>query len=1137
MKLVTAFRRHTMRPGFRSGARRAAEVRREAENRRGGETRRRRLSVQQLENRRVLAAYVVNTAVDVVDEGDNVISLREAIALANESAAADTITFDETVFASPTEIDLLFGELSISNPLELVGPGPGQLTIDAQNASRVVNIVALSGDVTIKGLTLTGGRTSDDNVESEGVTETTYSGAGVRFVTDGTLTMMDTVITGNETTGVSATGGGLFADRGTVNVIDSVISMNRTRGLSAFGGGVSTSGAVVTLSGSQVVDNVTSGVFADGGGVHMRLGTVTIEESLVSGNLTSSAQAYGGGLYLDGGATTIRRSTITDNSANGIGSIGGGIAINGDLELINSTIHNNSADGSTGMGGGIAAIQGDLHVVHSTITGNSAALGIGGGIAVVEDSMASLSLLNSIVAENTDDGTAPDFSPPSDAGLFTIAGTLVGDATGTPLTESQTADAMGNIVGAPAPGGGLLDPMLGNLADNGGPTPTRLPLAGSLAIDSGRNDLSVDSDANALLNDQRGALFHRNSNSIGEAGIVDRGAVEVQPPPTVPIHWNAPGPILIGSELTTTQLDATAPVDGTFVYTPPLGTVLDEGDGQTLNVQFTPDDNVNYSISNASVTIDVVPPLDFGDAPDTYGTTRGGDGARHADGTLRLGATIVLEADGQPSETADADSGDDGVIQIAPMIANPLTATTTGFLVNVSAASKLDGWIDFNRDGTFDHPSEHIGGGTSLDLVIRDNVISVSVPVGSEAGETYARFRVSTTGGLLPTGLASDGEVEDFVIQIVDGDSPQDVAITLPSGTATLAADGNQLAIRLGETEVFRAPVASISRYDITGADSSDVLVIDHTAGDPLPAGGMRYDGGDRVNTVRLVGDSVKLDVSTDGNVELENIDVVDLGIDNELGLVIDRPSLDAIDPDGGGLVVTGGTGDRIDLLDAELWRMGEPLVVAGFFFTRIETGLKFIQTDLPTAWHNYVRPSDVNGDGEVSVGDALRVINELKLRRFSDPDTDLMDDPASFDPFPGVYPDHNADGRTSPLDALRVINELSRQGTGEGEDAAKPAVDTLDRRSVGYLDPTLPDSTGSNDRDSALLADRTLRRRADQRTGDPSDFSSTASKPTGALLHDAIELDTDENTGAHSDVAHNIAIDHSLLQLMFDPS
>jgi len=66
------------------------------------------------------------------------------------------------------------------------------------------------------------------------------------------------------------------------------------------------------------------------------------------------------------------------------------------------------------------------------------------------------------------------------------------------------------------------------------------------------------------------------------------------------ITWANPAEIVYGTALSGTQLNATAswlgaPVAGNFVYTPPAGTVLSAGSGQTLHVDFTPTDTANYN--------------------------------------------------------------------------------------------------------------------------------------------------------------------------------------------------------------------------------------------------------------------------------------------------------------------------------------------------------------------------------------------------------------------------------------------------------------------------------------------------------------------------------------------------------------
>jgi hypothetical protein len=73
------------------------------------------------------------------------------------------------------------------------------------------------------------------------------------------------------------------------------------------------------------------------------------------------------------------------------------------------------------------------------------------------------------------------------------------------------------------------------------------------------------------------------------------------------ISWATPAPIPYGTLLSATQLDATANVPGTFVYTPPAGTELPAG-SQTLAVTFTPTNTVDYTSATAQVTLQVTQP-------------------------------------------------------------------------------------------------------------------------------------------------------------------------------------------------------------------------------------------------------------------------------------------------------------------------------------------------------------------------------------------------------------------------------------------------------------------------------------------------------------------------------------------------
>ena len=74
---------------------------------------------------------------------------------------------------------------------------------------------------------------------------------------------------------------------------------------------------------------------------------------------------------------------------------------------------------------------------------------------------------------------------------------------------------------------------------------------------------------------------------------------------TPTITWTNPANIVYGTALSSTQLDATASVTGTFTYTPAVGTVLKSGNDQTMSVTFTPTDTTDYTSATATALINV----------------------------------------------------------------------------------------------------------------------------------------------------------------------------------------------------------------------------------------------------------------------------------------------------------------------------------------------------------------------------------------------------------------------------------------------------------------------------------------------------------------------------------------------------
>lgn len=185
--------------------------------------------------------------------------------------------------------------------------------------------------------------------------------------------------------------------------------------------------------------------------------------------------------------------------------------------------------------------------------------------------------------------------------------------------------------------------------------------------------------------------------------------------------------------------------------------------------------------------------LDFGDAPENYPVMLGQDGARHriVKG-VNLGEMIDPEKDGQPSGAATGDDNnpagvppdEDGVVFITPVKAG--ARVDVEVLANVSGL--IDAWIDFNQNGSWADPGEKIF--NSEPVPGGFTVLSFIAPASAVAGETFARFRFSLKGGLLPTGLAADGEVEDYLVKVEPGDVALDFGDTPDTFPVVLAQDG-----------------------------------------------------------------------------------------------------------------------------------------------------------------------------------------------------------------------------------------------------------------------------------------------------------------------------------------------------------
>ena len=306
-------------------------------------------------------------------------------------------------------------------------------------------------------------------------TDDTADKGDLDILPNGTLT-----ITGASTRNTIINAGGL----------DRVFDVQPTASLSTSG---------VTITGGSVASGVGGGIRIDGAASSPNA-TLSIGDSTIAGNT----------------ALTITGSTINNNVAT---HNGGGINAAGTtLSLTNSTISSNFQTGSptaTFGGGGISNAGAGTTLIHATISSNSAKVS-GGGIQLATGTV---SANNSIVSGNK---SASPTSSNCDTAITSNGFNLEQGGT---CGFTQSSDVNG-------------DPKLGALTDNGGPTNTQFPAAGSAAIDAGDS-------GTCPATDQRGT-------SRPKLAGCDIGAVEAEPGDVSISITDAPDPIQVNDTLTYT---------------------------------------------------------------------------------------------------------------------------------------------------------------------------------------------------------------------------------------------------------------------------------------------------------------------------------------------------------------------------------------------------------------------------------------------------------------------------------------------------------------------------------------------------------------------------------------------------------
>jgi predicted outer membrane repeat protein len=365
------------------------------------------------------------------------------------------------------------------------GPGPNVLTVKGAGSGSYDIFEIADSAVTISGVTISNGDSGILNAR-------------------GTINIANCAITGNR--------GGIFNDSGPVSISKSNISSNSQ--------GIYSVRAPLTIANSTISGNSVAG---DGAGIFCDFDTIlSVTDSIISDNTTSQtigSSGNGGGIrLLQGSTATITGTRLINNHATSASSFGGGLsAFSQSRPIVVNLFRCELSGNSSGFYGGAAVLNTNctLNLINSTLSGNSAQR----GGAIVNDGSGVLNMSNCTVSGNsaTQDGgglymsgqnqvkssiialnDAPSF--PDEVNVVSAGFNLIGKA------SSSATDPTDQFGTEAAP----INPKLGPLAFNGGPTRTMKLLAGSPAINKGTSNGLTG----PLPADQRGYV-RQNTADIG----------------------------------------------------------------------------------------------------------------------------------------------------------------------------------------------------------------------------------------------------------------------------------------------------------------------------------------------------------------------------------------------------------------------------------------------------------------------------------------------------------------------------------------------------------------------------------------------------------------------------------------------
>jgi hypothetical protein len=227
------------------------------------------------------------------------------------------------------------------------------------------------------------------------------------------------------------------------------------------------------------------------------------------------------------------------------------------------------------------------------------------------------------------------------------------------------------------------------------------------------------------------------------------------------------------------------------------------------------------------------PTTDFGD----YSGFASASSTRLAD--LRLGALTDTEFAATSNSTATGDDNagvdDEDGVTLPPLTAGGPATIQVVVTNNTGSTAYLNGWIDYNHNGLLTNPGEQIATDIAIPSGVTgstQNLVITVPPTAAQGVNLGARFRLTTTSGTLPTGVAAEGEVEDYMVNIAT--PPSDFGDFNGFADALSTRNPGIVIGTLVDTEFAATRNSLATGDDLNGDDDEDGVTIPAmTAGAP----------------------------------------------------------------------------------------------------------------------------------------------------------------------------------------------------------------------------------------------------------------------------------------------------------------